>query len=272
MEVRAKIGPLTSSLLTTAPCPLMQIPYHIRSSPIAGSGIFATVPIKRGERVWRYEIGVSVTEHGDEASLRARLKSLSAAEAQELLEHVYTWKGCVIEILDDAKIWNHSADHNTGNHPDEASGQGDGLSSYARRDIKAGEELTDDYATFEDIPWYEALCVEYGASSCVVVGRANRGPVKTRVKKEPLALVVVAGIFVLLSIIGFVWANATMATRSAQFLAELDYRSATGATTAGGCAVLAAITLYYINYPEGQLASDAVAMRGATPSLEKKVS
>lgn len=248
---------------------MSQIPYKIRSSPIAGSGIFATAPIKRGERVWRYEVGVSVTEHADEASLRARLKSLNATEARELLEHVYTWKGVVIEILDDAKIWNHAADHNTGNHPDEASGQGDGVSSYARRDIKAGEELTDDYATFEEIPWYEALCVEYSASSCVVVGRAHRGPSKKKVKKEPLALVVVAGIFVLLSIIGFSWGNYTMATRSYQFLAELDYHSYSGVATAGGCAALAAITLYYMNYPEGQLASDAVAMRGTTPNLPK---
>ena len=35
----------------------------------------------------------------------------------------------VIEILDDAKIWNHFHKPNTGNHPDD--GAGDGVSSYA---------------------------------------------------------------------------------------------------------------------------------------------
>jgi SET domain-containing protein len=151
----------------------VQVPYELKPSSIAGTGIFATQPIKRGTRVWRYEVGVSVAEH-DEASLKARVASMSKTEAVDLLEHVYTWEGRVIEILDDAKIWNHAADHNTGNHPDEAKGEGDGMSSYARRDIEVGEELTDDYATFEEIPWFEQLCVEHGASSCVMVGRAHR--------------------------------------------------------------------------------------------------
>ena len=151
------------------------MPYELRNSAIAGQGIFAKVAIARGTLVWRYEVGVSVSEH-NETSLRARLEGMSADEARDLLEHVYTWEGAVIEILDDAKVWNHAADNNTGNHPDEAKGDGDGMSSYARRDIVAGEELTDDYATFEDIPWYEAICVEHGATSCVVVGRAHREP------------------------------------------------------------------------------------------------
>ena len=46
----------------------------------------------------------------------------------------------VIEIVGDGKYWNHSRTaQNTGNHPDE--GMGDGVSSYAWRDIAAGEEL-----------------------------------------------------------------------------------------------------------------------------------
>jgi hypothetical protein len=136
-------------------------------------GIFATEPIKRGSRVWRYEVGTSVMEH-DEPSLRARLVGLDEATRRDLLEHVYTWQGLVVEILDDAKVWNHAPDHNTGNHPDEDSGAGDGVSSYARRDIEAGEELTDDYATFEEIAWFEKICAEHSASSCVNVGKAHR--------------------------------------------------------------------------------------------------
>lgn len=153
------------------------MPYELRFSLIAGRGIFATAPIARGTRVWRYEVGVNVLEH-DEASLRKRLAGVSAEEALDLLEHVYSYRSacvddppCVIEILDDGKVWNHAPDHNTGNHPD---GTGDGVSSYARRDIAAGEELTDDYGTFDEIPWYETICIEYGATSCVRVGREHR--------------------------------------------------------------------------------------------------
>ena len=145
----------------------------MRPSDIEGNGIFATAPIARGTLVWRYKVGVSVIEH-DEHSLRARLSEMTEAEARDLLEHVYTWGGYAVEILDDAKVWNHAANHNTGNHPNEDCGYGDGLSSYARRDIEAGEELTDDYATFEEIQWYENICIEYGATSCVAVGRKFR--------------------------------------------------------------------------------------------------
>ena len=123
--------------------------------------------------VWKHIVGTSVTLH-DKSSLRVRLATLSPADKVDLLEHVYTWSNEVIEILDDAKVWNHAVDHNTGNHPDESEGEGDGWSSYARRDIKAGEELTDDYATFHKVPWFEALCVEHGAASCLQVGQDHR--------------------------------------------------------------------------------------------------
>ena len=89
-------------------------------------------------------------------------------------------------VLNHGSLFNHGGDNaQIGYRPAQFNADGpQAFEFYALRDIKAGEELTDDYATFEDIPWYEALCVEYGASSCVVVGRANRGPVKTRVKKQ----------------------------------------------------------------------------------------
>ena len=151
----------------------MVVPYELRDSKIEGRGIFATEYIPRGTLVWKYVPGESVLEH-DEASLRARLQKLSTEDAIDLLEHIYVWEGAAIEILDDAKVWNHAADHNTGNHPDEEDGQGDGLSSYARRDIAAGEELTDDYATFGELPWFEAICKEFGAVSCLSVGRRHR--------------------------------------------------------------------------------------------------
>jgi hypothetical protein len=78
--------------------------------------------------VWRYEVGVSVVEH-DEPSLRERLADLGADEATDLLEHVYRFRGSVIEMLDDAKMWNHADDPNTGKHHDEDSVAGDGMSS-----------------------------------------------------------------------------------------------------------------------------------------------
>ena len=46
------------------------------------------------------------------------------------------------------------------------------MSSYALRDIAAGEELTDDYALYDKLPWFEAICQERGVTgSCTEVGR-----------------------------------------------------------------------------------------------------
>ena len=75
-----------------------------------------------------------------------------------------------LEILDDAKIWNHAPEPNTGEHPT----AGDGVSSYALRDIASGEELTDDYGLHDELAWFEALCNEYGAASCSALGRSQR--------------------------------------------------------------------------------------------------
>ena len=61
--------------------------------------------IRRGTLIWQYVVGESVLEH-DEASMRSRLCDLSKQAAADLLEHVYVWEGAVIEILDDAKVWN----------------------------------------------------------------------------------------------------------------------------------------------------------------------
>ena len=56
-------------------------------------------------------------------------------------------------------------------HPD-GDAHGDGMSSYALRDIAAGEELTDDYALYDKLPWFEAICQERGVTgSCTEVGR-----------------------------------------------------------------------------------------------------
>ena len=149
-----------------------QVPYELKESQIAGLGLFATKPVTRGTLLWKYD-EASVKEH-DEASFRARLEELSPEEQLPFCEHVFCWEGKVCEILDDGKFWNHGKgdNQNTGDHPDgNGDGCGDGLSSYALRDIAAGEELTDDYASYDNLPWYDAICEQRKAVSCNEVGR-----------------------------------------------------------------------------------------------------
>ena len=150
-----------------------RVPYEMRPSAIAGRGVFATEPIERGTLVWEYAVGRSVLEYRSEAELRKRLENTTDEEARFLLEHIYVWKDAAVEIIDDAKIWNHTPNPNTGYHPDDPE-IGAGLGSYALRDIAAGEELTDDYGDHHELPWFEGLCVEYGCTSCTDLGRKIR--------------------------------------------------------------------------------------------------
>ena len=69
----------------------MQVPYELRPSAVAGTGIFTTVPVTRGAIVWRCD-AKSVRTH-DEQSLRARIAPLDASQKVDLLEHVYSWQG-----------------------------------------------------------------------------------------------------------------------------------------------------------------------------------
>ena len=66
-------------------------------------------------------------------------------------------------------MWNHSKTvHNTGNHPNPALH--DGVSTYALRDIEAGEEFLDNYQLYATLAWFEELCRQHEAVSCIKVG------------------------------------------------------------------------------------------------------
>ena len=88
--------------------------------------------------------------------------------------------------------------------------------------------------------------------------------------KEHPALVVAALIFVVLSIVGFFWANWLMISRSYETLSTLDLKSPMGAATLAGCVALAGAFFYYIFYPEGQTAAEGVASRGKSPNVDPK--
>ena len=83
-------------------------------------------------------------------------------------------------------------------------------------------------------------------------------------------IVALTGFLVVLSVVGFAWMNKIIAQNSVNYFSQLDLSSMTGAATAAGAATLVAVVLYYINYPEGQLARDASA--GFAPPKIKKTS
>jgi len=145
----------------------MRVPYEVRDSAIGGRGLYATAAVKKGTMLWEY-CDASVKEY-DEESLKTHLKTMAPDAIAEFCEHVFCWDGKVVEIQGDGKMWNHSKTvHNTGNHPNPALH--DGVSTYALRDIEAGEEFLDNYQLYATLAWFEEICRQQKAVSCIEVG------------------------------------------------------------------------------------------------------
>ena len=113
--------------------------------------------------------------------------------------------------------------------------------------------------TREEIDSFEIEGLEWKCFIHAQVGGLNKWfqPLRPPRKEHP-ALVIAAAVFVVLSTAGFLWMCWLMVKNSYEFFGEVDVATPSGAGIAGSSALLAAATLYYILYPEGQLARDAV--------------
>ena len=138
----------------------MQIKYQVKKGKY-GMGVFVDEDVPRGTLIWKYNQDVNVkvicNSWEGESALRQYLTTFSSyQQKQDLLIHMYCEHGFCHQLLDDCQFWNHSDDPNTGcDGPDP-------FNAYALRDIKKGEELLDDYGTYEWPDWYLNLLVEYG--------------------------------------------------------------------------------------------------------------
>ena len=148
-------------------------PYEVKDCEY-GRGLFAAVDIPKGTLIWKYRggkpgtPGINVAQYHNEAEGLARLVELGTEEARLFwLDHVYGFNGSVNEILDEGKLWNHSEAPCTGLPP--KGDQYDWESSYSIRDIKAGEQLLDDYGIYEYPDWLESACEKAGCARSYVV-------------------------------------------------------------------------------------------------------
>ena len=132
-------------------------------------------------------------------------------------------------------------------HAKLASALADGKIKFTREELDALE--------IEGLEWKSVVAVQMGSET------KYYAPVRPPRPDHPV-LVVFVGIFVLLSIYGFFWMCWKMGLHSYEFFSELDVRSPYGAATTAGGALFFTVALYFCFYPEGQLASDAVAQRG----------
>ena len=121
---------------------MLLVPTRLASSPIHGLGVFAVAPIAQGTPVWRFAEGLDM--------------AFDPAIVDGLPEHVRTFFSHygyldrnmrrIILCFDDARFVNHS---DTPNVATDYAQDPFGL-DVALRDIAAGEELTMDYAGFEE--------------------------------------------------------------------------------------------------------------------------
>lgn len=159
-------------------------PCEVRDTGNMGLGVFASYPISKGSIVWRHVPGQYAIY--DEQMFRARLETMGHDEVVYELTHVFglqAFPGCLIRIFDDGALINHSRDGNLAiNRAVLSVVSLDATSSdyvqnvtrallddrhalVAARDIKSGEELTNDYASEIDDPqFYDALCEQYGVT------------------------------------------------------------------------------------------------------------
>ena len=157
-------------------------PYMIEETTDKGLGVFAGKAIRQGSIVWRHVPGQYVVY--DEQTFKALVAKMSRADVVYQLTHVFGLKdfpGCLIRVLDDGALINHSSNANLATNntvadhepSDETSPRylrnvaeallDERYALVATRDIEKGEEFTNDYvADVLDPPYYDVLFEQYG--------------------------------------------------------------------------------------------------------------
>jgi uncharacterized protein len=121
---------------------MLLVPTRLAQSPLHGLGVFAAAPIAKGTPVWRFEPGLDMDFAPD-------IVETLPEHVREFFRHYgYVDRNLnrLILCFDDARFVNHCGMPNVAT---DYARDPHGL-DVAIRDIAAGEELTMDYAGFEE--------------------------------------------------------------------------------------------------------------------------
>lgn len=119
---------------------MMMVETELKPSPIHGLGVFLTAPVREGELIWRFDARI------DRVYTTEEIDSLPE-HVRRFLRTYCTWHeptGLYVFCGDNGRHFNHSDDPST---------VSDSISfgeDRARRDLRAGEELTSNYRTICD--------------------------------------------------------------------------------------------------------------------------
>lgn len=121
---------------------MLTVKTRLGLSEIAGIGLFAAQDIPKGTVTWRFMANFDRLLSQDEVD------GLPEPARSDLLNHVYlnAETGKFVLCADNARFMNHADDPNT-----EGVHEAGAIEGYdvATRDIRAGEEMTCDYRTFD---------------------------------------------------------------------------------------------------------------------------
>lgn len=117
-------------------------------SKIHGIGIFATGFIPKGTMIWKFDPIL------DLVLSKEQVDRLSEPAKEQFLNYAYISKKTKNYILcsDDSRFFNHETDPNTTCHVPENPDSDEALVCFASKDINPGEELTNNYAEFDNDP------------------------------------------------------------------------------------------------------------------------
>jgi hypothetical protein len=112
---------------------MLLVQTYIDKSRIHGLGVFAGEFIPKGTKIWRFVTGF------DRFYSRKQIAKLPKPAREFIKLHGYQWKNEILLSMDHDSFINHSDDPNTSYH-----------NGYviARRDIRKGAEITNDYRAF----------------------------------------------------------------------------------------------------------------------------
>ncbi|QLH35057.1 MAG: SET domain-containing protein [Parachlamydiaceae bacterium] len=133
----------------------------VKPSSIAGVGLFADEDIKEGSSVWKYTPDSCSLFTKDQ--IDTLIHSFHKTE-KELMQYLLTYTyfqaklNGLILCLDNGRFVNHSENPNL---KGPANMENSWQYSVACRDIKKGEELTEDYRTYDSSAWLDDLCKRY---------------------------------------------------------------------------------------------------------------
>lgn len=121
---------------------MLMVKTRVGLSEIAGIGLFADEDIPMGTETWRF------MPKFDRLLTQADIDSLPEPARSNILDHAYldAASGLFVLCADNARFMNHADEPNTAGVHEPGAIEGFDI---AIRDIRAGEEMTCDYRTFD---------------------------------------------------------------------------------------------------------------------------